>query len=622
MQFIQRLALLTMLLLVGCRGSDSEQPGGQNNGQPQSGSPPRLPRFVKADLPHQGALGDYVTSQACKECHQSQHESWHRTFHRTMTQVASPEAIVPSFDNVELTADGRTSRLSRKGEEYWVEMVDPAWERQQSVRGIDTRTLENVPIVNRKVVMTTGSHRRQSFWVRSEDTRPGNEVFQFPWTYQIAEQKWVPIDDAFVRPPTGARDYSPWNENCISCHAVAGNPGLDLETRFLYSQVAEFGISCEACHGPGKQHMEVCRDRDNLPADLAIFNPAKVGDHRLSTQACGQCHSFSFSKDAQGWWTEGRKYRPGQDLHEVRNVLQLADAMNSSNQAERAAVHGFWADGTVRTGGREYNGLVKSACHTTGKLSCVSCHSMHQADRNGQIKEGFKSNRACTSCHAEHEEKIEQHTHHAAGSSGSLCYNCHMPHTTYALFRTTRSHRIDSPSAHLSQQTGRPNACNLCHIDKSLSWTGKYLQDWYGQQPPSFTPLEQELAASTLWLLQGDAAQRLCVAAAIGRHAGTKDVQQAIPLLSIGLNDPYAAVRWISGASLQKFEGWQDTPYDWSKPASERADFARQLRETWSQRDSSAQEFPSLLIRGGKWDQQRSNELLKGRNMKDVYISE
>ena len=33
--------------------------------------------------------------------------------------------------------------------------------------------------------------------------------------------------------------------------------------------------------------------------------------------------------------------------------------------------------------------------------------------------------------------------------------------------------------------TGRPNACNLCHLDKTLGWTAQYLEQWYGVTRPA-----------------------------------------------------------------------------------------------------------------------------------------
>ncbi|MEW6273281.1 MAG: cytochrome c3 family protein, partial [Thermodesulfobacteriota bacterium] len=84
----------------------------------------------------------------------------------------------------------------------------------------------------------------------------------------------------------------------------------------------------------------------------------------------------------------------------------------------------------------------------------------------------------CTQCHAElgAEARLVAHTRHAAGSPGSRCYNCHMPNTAYGLQKATRSHEITSPSVVESAEVGRPNACNLCHLDRTLAWTADELE--------------------------------------------------------------------------------------------------------------------------------------------------
>src|SRR5205085_1722539 len=132
-------------------------------------------------------------------------------------------------------------------------------------------------------------------------------------------------------------------------------------------------------------------------------------------------------------------------------------------------------------------------------------------------------------------------------------YNCHMPYTTYGLLRTLRSHQISSPSVAASVQTGRPNACNLCHLDKTLAWTANALGNWYGTPAVPLDADQQSIAASLLWALRGDAGQRALVAAAMGwppaqQASGTNWLT---PYLSGLLDDPYDAVRYVSYTSLR-----------------------------------------------------------------------
>ena len=99
------------------------------------------------------------------------------------------------------------------------------------------------------------------------------------------------------------------------------------------------------------------------------------------------------------------------------------------------------------------------------------------------------------------------HTHHLADSSGSNCYNCHMPHTAYGLLKAIRNHTISSPDLKRELTVDRPNACNQCHLDKTLKWTAEHLRDWYSIDAPELDAEQSEVAASILWLLKGKRGQ-------------------------------------------------------------------------------------------------------------------
>jgi len=124
----------------------------------------------------------------------------------------------------------------------------------------------------------------------------------------------------------------------------------------------------------------------------------------------------------------------------------------------------------VRVSGREYNALLESPCHQRGAMTCLSCHSMHKSDPDGQLARAGDGDAACTQCHRAIGDNVAAHTHHRADSSGSTCYNCHMPHTTYGLLRAMSSHQVTVPRVQDTTEAGRPNACNLCHLDKTLAW--------------------------------------------------------------------------------------------------------------------------------------------------------
>ena len=85
-----------------------------------------------------------------------------------------------------------------------------------------------------------------------------------------------------------------------------------------------------------------------------------------------------------------------------------------------------------------------------------------------------------------------------------------MPYTSYGILKAIRSHQISNPNAASDGSAGRPNACNLCHIDKSLGWSLDRLAEWYGQ--PKITVPEEELSHLANLALTGDAGQRILAA--------------------------------------------------------------------------------------------------------------
>jgi hypothetical protein len=289
---------------------------------------------------------------------------------------------------------------------------------------------------------------------------------------------------------------------------------------------------------------------------LAIVNPLELSAQRGS-QVCGRCHSYFYPKDEQDWWQHGfaRSFAPGQDLSRAQLLLSPAAlAAPDAPRLEAATDSLFYRDGTIRVGGREYNGLVRSACYERGhgqqQLACTSCHSLHRGQPDDQLDPEKLGNRACSACHAEQAAHVSAHTHHAPTSPGSLCYNCHMPHTSYALLGAIRSHRVDVP-AFDARTRDKPNACSLCHLERSERWAAEQAQAWYGAKPRFALDRAAELAgdapAGAVFALAGDAAVRAVTAAALGRHDSSNDAAELrAPLLAELARDDYAAIRAIA----------------------------------------------------------------------------
>jgi predicted CXXCH cytochrome family protein len=595
---------------------------------------------VSAKLPHLESVKNYASSHTCQACHPGEHASWHRSYHRTMTQIAVPGNVVGAFDGTTVVSDGLDYRVTRDGDDFWAEMPDPDV-MMYVVQGGKKLAWDKIPRVRQPVVMTTGSHHYQTYWVTSP--RYDRLMQTLPLVYLIGDRRWIPREAAFMRPPgdTG-RFITQWNHHCIRCHSTAGNPGLDPKTGMLDSKVAELGISCEACHGPGEAH--VLKHQNPLTRyaqhfsgkpDPTIVNPAKL-DHRRSSQVCGQCHGVYVMRDefAMKSAYEGPLFTPGEDLDHTRYYIQ--HPANDPSPARREELQKnpsffnerWWDDGTILAGGREYSALSVSGCFTRGKISCLSCHSMHDSDPVDQLKPHMDGSASCVQCHTapKYNRDVAQHTFHKAESSGSDCLNCHMPHTTYALLGAIRSHQIDSPRIAGSARYGVPNACNLCHLDKTLAWTQDLLFKRYGQRRENLSDEQRTISAALLWLLKGNAAQR----AITSWHFGWSSAQAAsgagwlAPFQARLLADPYGVVRYVAERGLTALPGFKGFRYDFLAAEPElRREVERVVAQWKSSGNTKQRTGEEILIQSdGTLMEAKIQALLSQRDNRPVTIKE
>ncbi|MED5399834.1 MAG: cytochrome c3 family protein, partial [Planctomycetota bacterium] len=594
-----------------------------------------IPPVALDPLPVIGPRGDFVGSSACRECHQKNHSSWHQTFHRTMTQKASSETVLAPFDGVTLESRGRRYELSQAGDRFAVSLVDPDWESRQIRDEIDDSIIDRESEqhrVTRPVVMTTGSHHMQGFWIPGGR---GNLLRQIPWYYHLAEKRWIPREDAFLEPPGSPRHFMVWNDNCLSCHSTGGTPGMNQKTQAVQTAVAELGVSCEACHGAGREH--VARHAAAGPTasaqrvvatdvgDPTIINPARL-DHRGASRVCGQCHSTFVPPDQDKFLANGYKYRPGDELSTAYNLVRFDSQLHT--QMERRGTPVYWLDGTCWVGGREYLGLVDSKCFTKGQASCLSCHSMHDAPPEDQLAAKMDGDRACVQCHKEYTgSRLIEHTHHSSGSTGSRCYNCHMPHTSYALLGAIRSHRVDSPRVGTIRGGGRPNACNLCHLDRSSRWASERLVEWYGHKPADLVEIEETVSNWVLLVLQGDPIQRVLAT----WHAGWQPARDAsgsdwlVPHLADQLDDAYSVNRWAAWQALKSDPRYRELEFDYVGTRSSREAVWTRVRREWAAESSGLD--PDLarrtvVIPGEGLDRKRTEKLLLERDYREVMVPE
>jgi len=527
------LAIAGALLLLGAAGIEGQ---------------------VRRDLARPRDLHEtaYVGSSACRRCHPAHYESFRRTYHRSMTQEATPASVLGRFDGRQLEYLGVSAQMDR----------GPAGEFLISIGARDAAQRTRV-----QVERSVGSHRYQQYLARD-----GDVYFRLPIAWDVSDQRFIHMNEAFLTPdpeldPVSGkldpRDYNRhvtrWNDNCVFCHNVRPNPGLDATTGTFATSVAELGVACEACHGPGGEH--AARNQNPLRrytlhaadgGDPTIRNPARLPAAR-SAEICGRCHGQRMTADIASLNAHGDPFVPGDRLDHYSRPLARDTRQNG--QADLFAAR-FWSDGTARLTAYEYQGFLQSPCSQSREFSCESCHAMHAGDPAGQLRPLATRDAMCTNCHRGFASPLAA-AHHSQHSSAQLaCTSCHMPNLVYGLVSVHISHRIERPDPQLQAAAGRPDACTLCHIDQTRSWGASHLGAASTSQA-AWTDLAAARGMSEVAyrLLAGDPIERAVAADALGRpaaHYRADFEPQLLGLLSESArHDEYPAVRAIAGRSLR-----------------------------------------------------------------------
>ena len=302
-------------------------------------------------------------------------------------------------------------------------------------------------------------------WKQRYFKHVGDDYYPLPAQWDVTNRVWRPY---FVQPNTdwwvahypADNMQRPTGPLCDGCHSVNYN----IRTK----SVTEWNVGCERCHGPGSDHIR-------QPLTTNIVNPAKLDPVRAN-DTCIQCHSqgqpITNPQAGQYYdWPVG-----------FQQGGRLADfwRLEEHTLGETSFTH--FADGTGHKNRMQGNDFVQSQMYKRG-VTCFGCHDVHGT---GQVAEVIKPARdLCLTCHGAmspngpRAASIAQHTHHAAGSAGSDCVACHMPKIEQTIADVNvRSHTFRFVMPSQSDHLKVPNACIVCHKDKSNAWATAELRRW------------------------------------------------------------------------------------------------------------------------------------------------
>ncbi len=463
---------------------------------------------------------DYVGSAACQSCHAEAFADWLGSHHDQAMEPANDTTVLGDFGNVTFASRGVRTRFYREGEKFMVNTEGPDGTYQDFEI---SHTFGVYPLQQYLAVFPKG--RLQALRV-AWDSEKDRWYDLYP-DMDIEPQEWLHWTGGAMN----------WNSSCADCHSTHLRKHYDAAADSFHTTYALMDVSCEACHGAGKKHIEL------VSAPDYVEKKGKA-DHQLhllpgipSTEQvdqCARCHS------RRSQFSEA--FVPGEKFLDHYLPELLVDGT-------------YFADGQILDEDYVYGSFVQSRMYHEG-VKCTDCHNPHST----QLR--YEGNRLCMQCH---EPKYDEpgHHFHPQGSESAQCINCHMTGRTYMGNDFRRDHSFRIPRPDQSVAFGTPNACNGCHETQDAQWAADQVEAWYGpERKPHFSDaltLGRERTARSMVPLQ-----RLIEASDEPGIARATAVQylvetagaEALPVLQRALNDSTALVRH---AAVQALSQWPAT---------------------------------------------------------------
>ena len=449
------VALLLAALLLGC-GTDTQPPDGEFTAEVQD---------------------DYVGGEQCAACHMAEAELWRGSHHDLAMAAASQASVSGDFNDARFTHEGVTTEFFIRDGAYRVRTDGPdgALAEYEITHAFGTEPLQQY--------LTEFPDGRYQVLSIAWDSRPRDQGGQ-RWFHLYPEEV---VDHEDPLHWTGS--FYNWNSTCAECHSTNLQKNYSPEQERYETTFSSIDVDCEACHGPGSQHVQAPVE---VPMGLAgatgqwqFVDGATIaqrvpalGDRR-ELETCAQCHA--------------RRSQFGDDHHPGDPLL---DAFRPA-LLEAGLYH---ADGQIQDEVYVYGSFLQSRMYAAG-VTCSDCHNPHSAQLHVQ------GDALCSQCHQASAYSGPQHHHHEGNGPGTACVDCHMPAETYMVVDPRRDHSFRVPRPDLSVTLGTPNACGGCHRDEGPQWAADTVAEWFPEGRSGTPHYAEALHAARTWA--GDRGPRL-----------------------------------------------------------------------------------------------------------------
>lgn len=466
----------------------------------------------------------FVGDASCQTCHTKETADWKASDHFKAMLPATDSTVLGDFNNATLTADGVTSTFYRKDGDFY----------------INTKELDGT-VRDYKVLYIFGHYPLQQYLVafpggRMQVPRASWDSKDKKWFHQYEGQKIQPGDWLHW-----SQSAQTWNTMCATCHSTNLKKNYFMEADSFHTTWSSINVSCESCHGPGKQHV-----------DFVSSSAYKKGDKPIDT----------YIRSTRGQFEQLNTCTPCHALKaDISQELMGTGELLDDHIPQIPTTEQFYADGQIDGEVYIYTSFMQSKMKHNG-VTCSNCHNPHSGKRL------FANNQLCTQCHSKTYDN-PSHTFHAVGTVASDCVSCHMPGKTYMGNDYRHDHSFRVPRPDQSALYGTPNACNSCHKDQSARWAADAVKKNYGPDrkyhfSDDLIPGSKLDAKSEGHLLKlvRDTATPAIIRATAYSYLGSLFTDASAAALRQGLQDPDALTRYHALRSLANFP-----PQQWMEAA-------------------------------------------------------
>ncbi len=420
----------------------------------------------------------YVGSSTCRSCHEDQFVMWQGSHHDESMQIASPDTVKGDFNNTIYKSENFQGTFTQSEGRFFVEDLT------DNTVTDNTSTSSNVT-KKYSIEYTFGTEPLQQYLVKF----PDGKLQALPIAWDTVNNRWFDLQegqgvqvDEWIHWTKGGLN---WNSMCADCHSTNLNKNFNPETGHYETTWSEIDVSCESCHGPGKQHVELFQNNTSSEKIEDLFIDMQTGMHpKVVVDKCARCHSRRQAL------TKTFRHDSDNFLDHYRPEL-LSEGL-------------YHPDGQILDEVFVYGSFVQSKMYHAN-VSCIQCHEPHSASLK------IEGNALCGQCHNPAQYDSPDHHHHSSAVSitagehatGTQCVDCHMPGKIYMGNDFRRDHSFRVPRPDLSMISDAPNACNQCHTDQNAEWAAKQIEAWFGSSRPAhFSETLIEARSNTATSLQ------------------------------------------------------------------------------------------------------------------------